>query len=110
MMRLAILVILVTAALLAGTVECATSCAAATVESPCHHHQPSPHHQDQAACSHELVLDRVHAPAIDHGFEARDEVQTPLPNGRGSETCWPRLVPTLSCHRQDVGASLSLRI
>jgi hypothetical protein len=109
-MRLAILAILVTGALLAGTIDCATSCAAVTVESPCHHHQSSPHHQDQAACSHELILDRVHAPAFGHGFEVCGVVRTPIPNSRGSETCWSRLVPTLSCHRQDAGSSLSLRI
>jgi hypothetical protein len=109
-MRLAILAILMTAALLAGAVECAASCAAVTVESPCHHHQGAPHHQDPAACSHELVLDRVHAPAIAHGFEAWGAMQTMLPNGRGSDTCWSRLVPTQSCHRSHAGAPLSLRI
>jgi hypothetical protein len=109
-MRLAILATLVTAVLLAGAVECAASCAAVTVEAPCHHHQSAPHHQDPVACSHELVLDRVHAPATEHGFETSGPMQAPLPDGRGSEPWWSRLVPRLSCNRQDAGSSLSLRI
>src|SRR5580704_6023739 len=108
-MRLAILAILVTAVLFAGAVECAASCAAVTVEAPCHHHR-APHHQDSAACSHELVVDRVHAPAIDHGIEACGSTPSPLPNGRDCETYWSKLVPALSCNRPNAGASLSLRI
>lgn len=119
-MRLAILVILVTAALLAGAVECVASCAAVTVESPCRHHKSAPHHQapsdrEPGACSHELVLDRVHAPVIGHGFEARGAMQTavsnnPQPNGWGWNAFSSDLHAALSCHRQDAGASLSLRI
>jgi hypothetical protein len=55
-MKLAILLIV---ALLAGTVECAASCAAVTSESPCHHDK-----QSVAACSHELVMQRTQATAI----------------------------------------------
>jgi hypothetical protein len=107
--------ILLIAALLAGTVECVTSCAAVTLESPCHHHQSSPHHQDPGACSHELVLDRVHAPAIDHGCEACGAVQTalpknPHPDGWGWSAWLSDLRAGLRLPRPDAGSSLSLRI
>ena len=113
-MKLAMLVILVATALLAGAVECSASCAAVTVEAPCHHHS-APHHQDPAACSHELVLDRVHAPAIELGFEARGAMQTPLPknpqrHGSGWNAWLSDLLVGLKLHRQDAGSSLSLRI
>jgi hypothetical protein len=51
MMKLAILLI---AALLVGTFDCAASCAAVKCESSCHHDKKTPE-----ACSHELVLDRT---------------------------------------------------
>jgi hypothetical protein len=50
-MKLAILLI---AALLVGTFDCAASCAAIKCESSCHHDKKAPE-----ACSHELVLDRA---------------------------------------------------
>jgi hypothetical protein len=55
-MKLALLLIV---ALLAGTIECAASCAAVNGESSCHHDQKSP-----IACAHELVLERTHSIAI----------------------------------------------
>ena len=110
MVRLALLLMLV---LVLSGLQCAASCAAVMVESPCHHHQPTPHHQDQAACSHELVLDRVHAPAIGHGFEACG-AQTPLPkNPHPDGWGWSAFssdLHAMSCHRQDAGSSISLRI
>jgi hypothetical protein len=106
--------LLLTLALVLSAFQCAASCAAVTVEAPCHHHQ-APHHQDQAACSHELVLDRVHAPAIDHGFEACGALDTPLPrnpqpNGWGWSARLSDRLAALSHHRQDAGSCLSLRI
>ncbi len=50
-MKVAILLIV---ALVAGTCECATSCAAVKCESSCHHDKKTPE-----ACSHQLVLHRA---------------------------------------------------
>jgi hypothetical protein len=112
MVRIALLLTLV---LVLSGLQCAASCAAVTVEAPCHHHQSAPHHQDQAACSHELVLDRVHAPAIGHGFEACGTMQAPLPknpqpHGWGWSAWLSDRLAGLKLHRQDAGSSLSLRI
>jgi hypothetical protein len=113
-MKLAILTILVTAALLTGTFECAASCAAVTSESPCHHDQGTPHHQDVAACSHELVLDLIHAPAVQHGFETSAATmpipKNPHPDGWGCNAFSSDPHAALSCNRRDAGSSLSLRI
>jgi hypothetical protein len=94
------LVILLIVAMLAGTIECAASCATVNRESSCHHDQKSP-----IACAHELVIDRVDA----HGRSAGL-----LPDGRGSVTLYvcanPLFEPVLQS-RDGHGAVIpSLRI
>jgi hypothetical protein len=100
-MRLAILL---TAALLVGTFECAASCATANPDSACHHES-----KPSTACSHELVLDRIHSTAIHHAFDAYI-ARNPFPSDHESKTHAANRPSTTTRDPHDPPASPPLRL
>jgi len=98
-MKVAILLIV---ALLAGTYECAASCATLKCESSCHHDKKAPE-----ACSHELVLDRV--VQVQH-HESIAAIQAPPSIAPSPEPgiLSPRVLPSRDLQAADVFTPLRI--